>query len=132
MVPITLEYQQGPLVAPYIFFMYHNNGGVTNLGKKSISKSKESPPDDDESGVGGLNRTLHLVKPLIIMSLSFESYVTSMMNTNLDLDIPSKIQSQNDNTPTMAQIKTTRMLNLLRLNQTPMHNMNPTLLYLYG
>jgi hypothetical protein len=60
--------------------MSHNNGGVTNLGKKVVSKSKESPLDDDEGGVGGLNHTPHMVKPLIIVSPSLESCVTSMMN----------------------------------------------------
>jgi hypothetical protein len=52
--------------------MSHNSGGVTNLGKKLVSQSKESSLDDDECGVGGLNHTRRLVKPLIIMSLSFE------------------------------------------------------------
>jgi len=32
---------------------------MTNLGKIFITKSKESPLDDDESGVGGLNCNLH-------------------------------------------------------------------------
>jgi hypothetical protein len=32
---------------------------MINLGKKFITESKESPPDDDESGVGGLNCNLH-------------------------------------------------------------------------
>ncbi len=87
---------------------------------------------DGEGGVGGLNRTLCLVKSLVIMSLSFQSYVTSVMNINPNLEIPSKIQSQEDDTPVMAQTKSTRMLNLLQLNQTPMHNMIPRLLQLYG
>jgi hypothetical protein len=59
--------------------MSHNNGKVTNLRKKSISKFKKFPPFD-EGGVGGLNRTPHLMKPLIIVLLSFESYVTFVMN----------------------------------------------------
>jgi hypothetical protein len=80
MVPTSLEYQWGPLVAPYISSMTHNSGGVINLGEIFVSKSEKSPPNDYEGGVGGLNYTLHLVKPLIIMSLSLESCVTSVMN----------------------------------------------------
>ncbi len=80
MVPTAPEYQWGPLVAPYIFSMSHNSGKVTNLGEKSMSKPKESPPYDDESSVGGWNRTPYLVKPLVIVSLSFESCVTFVMN----------------------------------------------------
>jgi hypothetical protein len=38
MVPTTPEYQQGPLVAPYIFSMFHNNGGVTNFKEKFVSE----------------------------------------------------------------------------------------------
>jgi hypothetical protein len=53
---------------------------VTKLGEKSISESKESPLDDDEGGVGGLNCTLRLVKPLVTISLSLESCVTFVMN----------------------------------------------------
>jgi len=60
--------------------MSHNNGGVTNLGEKIISKSKKSPPDDDEGGVGGLNYTPRMTKSLVIVSMSFESYVTFVMN----------------------------------------------------
>jgi hypothetical protein len=37
--------------------MSHNSGGVTNLRKKFVSKFEESPLEDDEGGVGGLNRT---------------------------------------------------------------------------
>jgi hypothetical protein len=80
LVPITLEYQRGLLVAPYISSMSHNNGGVTNLRGILVLEFEESPLDDDEGAVGGLNRTLHLMKPLITMSLSLESCVTSMMN----------------------------------------------------
>jgi hypothetical protein len=43
--------------------MSHNNDGVIDLVEEYISKSKNSPPNDDEGGVGGLNCTLHLVKP---------------------------------------------------------------------
>jgi hypothetical protein len=59
--------------------MYHNSGEVTSFGKKIVSKSKKSPPYDDEGGVGGLNGTPCLVKPLTL-SLSLESCVTYMMN----------------------------------------------------
>jgi hypothetical protein len=54
-------------------------------------KFEESPLDDDEGGVGGMNCTLCLVKPLIKMSMPFESCVTSVMNPNLDLYVPPKI-----------------------------------------
>jgi hypothetical protein len=47
---------------------------------KYVSKFENFPLDDDEGGVGGLNHTLRLVKPLTTVSLSFESCVTSMMN----------------------------------------------------
>jgi hypothetical protein len=80
MVPTAPKYRWGPLVVPYISSMSHNNVGVTNLGKKSIFKFEESPPNDDEGGVGGMNHTLHLVKPLVTMSMSLKSCVTSMMN----------------------------------------------------
>jgi hypothetical protein len=30
---------------------------------------KIPPPDDDEGGVGGLNHTPHLVKPLVMMTM---------------------------------------------------------------
>jgi hypothetical protein len=48
--------------------MSHNSDGVINLGEKIVSKFEESPPNYDESGVGGLNYTLHLVKPLVTSS----------------------------------------------------------------
>jgi hypothetical protein len=56
--------------------MSHNNGGVTNFGEKIISKFEESPLDGDEGGVGGLNCTSRLMKPLVIVSLFLESCVT--------------------------------------------------------
>jgi hypothetical protein len=80
MVLTTHNYQQGPLVAPYISSMFHHSGGVTNLKEIFVSKFEESPPNDDEGGVGGLNRTLCLMKPLVIVSLSLESCVTFVMN----------------------------------------------------
>jgi len=64
----TPKYHWGPLVAPYISSMSHNSDGVINLGEKIVSKFEESPPNYDESGVGGLNYTLHLVKPLVTSS----------------------------------------------------------------
>jgi hypothetical protein len=70
--------------------MSHNSGGVIKLGEISISKSEKSPPNDDEGGVGGLNRTPHLVKPLVTVSMSFESCVTFVMNFNPNLDTPLK------------------------------------------
>ncbi len=80
MVPTALKYQQGLLVAPYISSMSHNSGGVTNLGEKFVLESEQSPPNDNEGGVGGLNHTPRLMKPLVTMSMSFESCVTSVMN----------------------------------------------------
>jgi hypothetical protein len=32
---------------------------------------KISPPNDDEGGVGGLNHTPHLVKPLVMMTMFY-------------------------------------------------------------
>ncbi len=80
MVPTAPEYQRGPLVAPYISSMSHNNGEMTNLGGKYVSKFEQSPPNDDEGGVGGLNHTPHLMKPLVTMSMFFESCVICVMN----------------------------------------------------
>jgi hypothetical protein len=48
--------------------MSHNSGGVTNLGEIIFSKFEESPPNDDEGGVGDLNCTPHLMKPLVTSS----------------------------------------------------------------
>jgi hypothetical protein len=67
-------------MTPYISSLSHNNGKVVDLGEKSISKLKKFPLDDDEGDVGGLNCTFRLVKPLITMSLYFESCVTFVMN----------------------------------------------------
>jgi len=80
MLPNMFKYRWGPLVVPYIFSMFHNNGGVTNLREKSIFESKKNLAYDDESGVGGLNRTPHLMKPLVLVSLSLEFCVTFVMN----------------------------------------------------
>ncbi len=43
---------EGPLVAPYISSMSHNNGGVTNLGEILVLEFEESPLNDDVGGVG--------------------------------------------------------------------------------
>jgi len=50
--------------------MSHNSGVVIKLGGELGSKYEESPPNDDEGGVGGLNHTPCLMKPLVIMSMS--------------------------------------------------------------
>jgi hypothetical protein len=70
-------------VVPYISFMSHNNGGMTNFGEKNVLEFKESPLNDDAGGVGGLNCTPYLMKPLIIVSISLESCVTFVMNLKL-------------------------------------------------
>jgi hypothetical protein len=49
--------------------MSHNNSGVIDLGENSILEFEDSPPNDDESGVGGLNHTPYLVKPLVMIIL---------------------------------------------------------------
>jgi hypothetical protein len=54
--------------------------GWQTLEKKYVSKFKQSPINDDEGGVGGMNCAPHLVKPLVIVSLSLESWVTFVMN----------------------------------------------------
>jgi hypothetical protein len=48
--------------------MSHNNGEMINFGEQFILDFEESPPNDDEGGVGGLNCIPRLVKPLVIMS----------------------------------------------------------------
>jgi hypothetical protein len=60
--------------------MFHNIGGVINLGEIFILEFEKFPPNDDEGGVGGLNYTPSMVKPLVIMSLSLESCVTFVTN----------------------------------------------------
>jgi hypothetical protein len=80
MVPTAPEYQQGPLVAPYMSSMSHKCGVVVKLGGELKPKPKTSTPNVGEGGVGGLNHTPCLMKSLVIMSLSFESYVTFVMN----------------------------------------------------
>jgi hypothetical protein len=74
MVPTTHEYQQGLMVAPYMSSMSHKFGGEPKFQSKKITLNV------NEGGVGGVNHTPHMVKPLVIISLSFESYVTFVMN----------------------------------------------------
>ncbi len=84
MVLNALNYRHGLLMVPYISSMFHNSGRVTNLKEKSISELKKFLAYDDEGGVGGLNHTPCLVKPLIIVSLSLEFRVTFVMNPKED------------------------------------------------
>jgi hypothetical protein len=88
-VLIAPEYQQGPLVAPYISSMSHNNGVNTTFGDEPIFK--DSFLDDDEGGVGGLNCTPSLVNPLVIVTMYLvpKSYVTFVVNVNSNLGIQS-------------------------------------------
>ncbi len=44
--------------------MSHNSGVVIKLGGELGSEYEESPPNDDEGGVGGLNLTPWLMKSL--------------------------------------------------------------------
>ncbi len=57
-------------MAPYVSSMSHNSGVVIKLGGELGFKYEEFPPNDDEGGVGGLNHTPCLMKPLVIMSMS--------------------------------------------------------------
>ncbi len=75
-------------MAPYSLPCPITMVGRQTLEKKIILKFEESPLDNDEGGVGGLNRTSRLMKPLVIMSLSLESCVTSMMNPKPKLRYP--------------------------------------------
>jgi hypothetical protein len=47
MVLTTFEYQRGPLVAPYMPAMSHNNGVVIKFGGK-LEFEYEDPSNDDE------------------------------------------------------------------------------------
>jgi hypothetical protein len=44
MMLTTFEYQQGPLVAPYMYSMFHNNGGVIKLTREHVSKNMRTLP----------------------------------------------------------------------------------------
>ncbi len=68
-VPITLDYQQGPFVVYYTLSMFDNNEVVTNLGNEF--EFEVCHPNEDVGGVGGLNYTPHLVKPLVFFTVSF-------------------------------------------------------------
>jgi len=48
--------------------MSHNNGVVTTLGYH-VFEYEDTPSNNDEGGVGGLNCTPHLVKLLVIVTL---------------------------------------------------------------
>jgi hypothetical protein len=65
MVPTTLEYQQGPLEAPYMSSMSHNNGAKFGCRGKCTFNSKESSSINITSGVGGMNFTTRFMNPLM-------------------------------------------------------------------
>jgi hypothetical protein len=67
----------------------HSNGVVTNLRNKLVSEFEDSPLDDDENSVGGLNRTPHLVKPSMMVTMfPILGYCfLSMVNLNPSLGI---------------------------------------------
>jgi len=78
----------------YMYFISHNNGVMTNFEGELIFEFEESSPSlppkyNDECGVGGLNCTPCLVKPLVIVTLClvFRFYAPSMVNLNLKLGI---------------------------------------------
>jgi hypothetical protein len=90
MVPTTFKYRQGPLMAPYMLSMSHNNGVVTNLRGELVSEFKESYLNDNESGVGGLITCIpHLVKPMVIVTIYpiSRSCGRSIMNRNLGVQL---------------------------------------------
>jgi hypothetical protein len=88
MVLTTFEYQQGPLVARYMPTMSHNNGVVIKFGGELEFEYEEFPSNDDEGGVGGLNCTPCLMKPLVIMFPSLEFCVIFVMNCKPYLGYP--------------------------------------------
>lgn len=57
--------------------------------KKLIFMFKESPQDDDEGFVGNWNCTIHLMNPLMLVTMFFliESCVPFVVNFNLNLCI---------------------------------------------
>jgi hypothetical protein len=72
MVPTTLKNQRGSLEVPYMSSMSsmsHTNG-THIIGGNFASKS---PSNDNVSGVGGQNRTHHLVNPLANLALESKS-----------------------------------------------------------
>ncbi len=62
---------------------------VTNVIRELVLEFEDSSSYADESGVNGLYHTLHLVKPMVIvtMFLVFGSYASFMMNLNLNLGL---------------------------------------------
>lgn len=87
MVPLALEYQHGPLVVPYMSSISHNNAVMNTFNDEPIFE--DSFLNDDEGGVGGLNHTPSLVKPLVIVTMFLvpKSYVTFVVNVNSNLGI---------------------------------------------
>jgi len=81
------EYQHGPLVVPYMSSISHNNAVMNTFNDEPIFE--DSFLNDDEGGVGGLNHTLSLVKPLVIVTMFLvpKSYVTFVVNVNSNLGI---------------------------------------------
>jgi hypothetical protein len=63
--------------------------GVTKLIKELVLEFEDSSPYADESGVNGLYHTMHLVKPMAIVTvfLVFGSYASFMMSLNLNLGL---------------------------------------------
>ncbi len=55
-------------MAPYMSFMSRNNGVVTNLENELLFESEDSLLYENDGGVGGLNHTPHLVKPLVFFT----------------------------------------------------------------
>jgi hypothetical protein len=49
--------------------MSNNNSAVIDLREKNVLEFENPPLDDDEGGVGGLNCTPCLVKPLVMVIL---------------------------------------------------------------
>jgi hypothetical protein len=63
--------------------MSHNSSVITNFKGEHVFKFEDSPSNDDENGVDGLNHSPCLVKPLVtvILYLIFKSCAPSMMNS---------------------------------------------------
>ncbi len=54
----------------YTMSMFDNNEVVTNLGNEFVFEFEVCHPNEDVGGVGGLNYTPHLVKPLVFLTIS--------------------------------------------------------------
>jgi len=65
--------------------MSHNNGVVTNFKGELLFEYKDSSLSENDGGLGGLNHTPDLVKPLVFFKISFilESCVIFVMNITL-------------------------------------------------